>query len=138
MAVEEHELALKVWEKIKADYEEVEAFYKLKKPVDVMNMAYKIAVMQNFMDSFERTVDDIDNCEDDENVCISYTADELQKILNFKGNILNAFAEGWGMFRHPERFDFWGYDQDDTPDIISEIVNNCLEHIQGGSYFERN
>ena len=138
MAVKEHELALKVWEKIKADYEEIEAFYKVKKPVDVMNMAYKIAVMQNFMDSFERTVDYIDDCEDDGNVCISYTTDELQKILNFKGNILNAFAEGWSMFRHPERFDFWGYDQDDMPDIISEIANNCLEHIQGGSYFERN
>lgn len=129
-------LAEQLWEKITSDYNEIEAFYNVKKPTIALNAAYKIAVMQNFMDSFERVMDEIESYGEDADV--PYESEEIKQMIEFNGNLLDALAEGWGSFRHPENYDFWGYGQDDVPEIVSTIVRELLGYIKGGNYFERN
>ena len=129
-------LAEQLWGKITSDYNEIEAFYNVKKPTIALNAAYKIAVMQNFMDSFERVMDEIESYGEDADV--PYESEEIKQMIEFNGNLLDALAEGWGSFRHPENYDFWGYGQDDVPEIVSTIVREFLGYIKGGNYFERN
>ena len=51
--------------------------------------------------------------------------DHIDRLINYKGNLIKYLTEKWWGFRHPVRFDFW-YDYNGTIEIIQIIIDECM------------
>lgn len=111
----------KLLKKITNDMEDIMKEYQSKEFIDTFNDAYKIATYETFEDAIEFACDE-ENFDENEN---KDAFDHIDRLINYKGNLIKYLTEKWWGFRHPERFDFW-YDYNGTIEIIQIIIDECM------------
>ena len=102
----------KVLERIAKDYKPLIQEYLTKQPIDIINDAYRLAHYNEIADFF----DSIDN------EYPPFDEEIFDNILKYKGNVILKVWESWLDYSHPERFNFFCYE--DLADIISWEFRN--------------
>lgn len=101
----------KLLEKIEKDAKEIENRYLEKDKIEIYNRAWEIATYHQFEEVLTWELEEFE--EED--------IDNIDFMLEYKDNLLEFFKNGWGQFRHPERYNFW-YDYDSCLEIINIII----------------
>ena len=102
---EELEIVRKVKERVAKEYEEYAKNIVAYGKTDIMNKAYEIAHYNEICDFF----DGIDEC-------LPFDIKIFQNMLVYEGGILDKIWYGWLNYNHPERYNFFCYE--DLCDII--------------------
>ena len=119
---ERHQQIEQLKEKVEKDYQEIVEQLSNLDAKTLINLSYAIAVRQNFYDFIINYINDSQEyCED-----IDFSDECMNKIINYKGNIIVFFYDSFMNFNHPERVDFW-YGTD-----MVQIIEDCVKFIDGG------
>jgi len=101
-----------VYEKLDKDYQSVIKEYLNKDKVAIINDAYRIAHYNEIADYFD--------CVDAEYP--PFDDDVFDSILNRKDNIFEIVFQSWMSYSHPERYNFFSYE--DLGGIIEYAVTH--------------
>ena len=97
-----------------------DAIEKYTKEQIIERFSYETAIIQNFYDAI---IDYIENWNANEEEVFTLDVKVVKKIVEYEDNILELLYDGWLIYRHPERYDFWYSYYNDLPEIIEDIVN---------------
>ena len=100
----------KVLDKLEEDYSSIVRDLLTKDKIDIINNAYAIAHYNEIVDVFDGL---------DEYSCL-WDEELFDKILNTKENILIKVWDSWLNYSHPERYNFFCYE--DLIDIIEYAI----------------
>ena len=95
-----------VRERIAKDYKPLVEEYLKKEKIEIINDAYRLAHYNEIVDFFDNV--DYEYPPFDEEI--------FDRILNYEGNVILKVWESWLDYSHPERFNFFCYE--DLTDII--------------------
>lgn len=109
----------KLLAKIERDCKELEDEAKNQTPLDVFNNSYQNACRLEFYGALDFACDyEIDETDE---ICLN----NVEKLINFKGNILKYLTDCYFNFRHPEYYNlFSGYNE--ALEIIQTIIDECM------------
>lgn len=103
----------KVRDRIIKDYQSLVEEYLEEEKTDIINDAYRLAHYNEIADFFD-------------NIDYEYPPFReiiFDKILKYEGNIIVRVFESWLDYSHPERFNFFYYE--DLAEIIEYAFMNC-------------
>ena len=103
----------KVRDRIAKDYKPLVEEYLKQDKLDIIHDAYRLAHYNEVADFF-------DNVDYEDPPFSEITFD---KILKYKGNVIVRVWESWLDYSHPERFNFFCYE--DLTEIIEYAFLNC-------------
>lgn len=115
----------KLYNKVQKDLEEYEQSFYQNTPKEIINNAYNIYHAQNFFYMIEEFVENFEP-EDD---YYAISQETINKIINFKENIVSYWVNHRYDIRHSERYNLENFD--DFVSVLDCIMDNIdLEEIE--------
>ena len=111
----------KLLERIEKDMHDLEEQVKTMTPLDVFNNSYKFACEQEIYGAIDFACDDTYTGNED----YAEGFENMERLIDYKGNLLAYLTDEYTNFRHPEYYNiFGGYE--DTLNIIQIIIDECM------------
>lgn len=112
--------------KLNKDYKDLRDNYWLTEDkLELVNMAYEIATVNNLYDAIDYFIEDYLS-EEDENIEFPIENEDMEFLINYNGNILDMLKDRWLNFRHPEDIQFWT----DYYAVVNEVVNEIIRYLK--------